>query len=412
MYSKKKILIGVGGGIAAYKAADLVREFVKMSAEVRVMMTKAATHFVGPLTFETLTGHPVLTDLFPAQGGSSTAHIDWARWPDVVIICPATLNLVGKMANGIADDALTTTLMATTEKVIFCPAMNKEMYKNSIYQANQQKLVDFGYLFVAPGIGELACGEEGWGRLADKSDILDMVKNVFFGRDDLQDLKMLITAGPTEEAIDPVRYISNRSTGKMGYAIAEAARLRGAQVTLVSGPSDQKACAGVKLVKVRSARDMAAAVKDRLMENDVLIGAAAVGDFRPKEILNQKLKKNKEFNTIELLKNPDILFESGKTKGSRIHVGFSVETENQIENSRIKLNKKNLDFIVINNPLEDDAAFGADTNRVQILDCDGHIEKWPLLSKFIVANKILDKISDIITKKSKQNPVPVTIDES
>ena len=306
LFFDKKVLVGVTGGIAAYKAALLVRELKKKSAHVRVVMTDAATKFVAPLTFETLSENPVLLNLFPKEGGLRTAHIDWARWPDVIIVCPATTNTIGKIAAGIADNALTTTIMATTEPVLFCPAMNKEMYANPIFLENVAKLEKNGYTFVAPGKGELACGEEGWGRLAEINEILFATKKILSPRHDLQNHRVLVTAGPTEEPLDPVRFMTNRSSGKMGFALAEAAVLRGAKVTLVSGPTNLAAPSGIRVVKVRTAKEMSDAVLANLDENDILLMAAAVSDFRPKEILEHKLKKADAKEILELERTADI----------------------------------------------------------------------------------------------------------
>jgi phosphopantothenoylcysteine decarboxylase/phosphopantothenate--cysteine ligase len=400
MFSGKKILVGVTGGIAAYKTAELVREIKRLSAEVKVMMTEAAMRFVTPLTFETLSENAVLTDLFPATGGSNTVHIGWARWPDVVVICPASFNTIGKIASGIADNAVTTTIAATTMPVILCPAMNKEMYANKIYQLNQTRLAEIGYRFVAPGAGALACGEEGLGRLADKQDIIDAIKGVLFSKADFSGKSFLITAGPTEEPLDPVRFLTNPSSGKMGYALAENAALRGAEVTLISGPSGLRSFPGVRLIKVRTACQMAQAVKDNLQSSDVLIMAAAVSDFRPSRVGEQKLKKRDASTVMNLEQNPDILLEAAEQKGKRIHVGFSVETENEVENSRLKLHEKQLDFIVINNPFEQGAAFAGNTNRVTIVDSKESVEEWPLMSKPAVADKILDRILERIDRKA------------
>jgi len=396
MFIGKKIVVGVTGGIAAYKSAELVREFIKLSAEVRVIMTDSATKFVAPLTFETLSGNAVLTDLFPKEGGFSTVHIDWARWPDVIVICPATANTIGKVAAGIADNALTTVIAATTVPVIFCPAMNKEMYANRIYQANQSKLIEHGYHFVRPGKGELACGEEGWGRLADLADILDEVKKALLATPEFSGKRFLITAGPTEEPLDPVRFLTNPSTGKMGFALAERAALRGAEVTLISGPTKLRSFSDVHLERVRTAAEMSRSVQKHLSSSDVLIMAAAVSDFRPKAVLQQKLKKKNSSACIELEENQDILAEAALTKGERIHVGFSVETENEVENSIGKLRAKGLDFIVLNNPLEAGAGFAMDTNRVKILDAHGGIEVLPVMTKLAVADKIMDHILEVI----------------
>ncbi len=395
----KKVLVGVSGGIAAYKTALLVRELKKKSTQVRVMMTRSATKFVTPLTFETLSENPVLLDLFPDEGGLRTAHIDWARWPDIIIICPATANTIGKVAAGIADNALTTTIMATTEPIVFCPAMNKEMYANAIFQENVAKLEKNGYTLVAPGKGYLACGEEGWGRLAEIDEILFAAKKILTPRHDLKNRRVLVTAGPTEEPLDPVRFLTNRSSGKMGFALAEAAGLRNAKVTLISGPTNLPAPQGIKLVQVRTAKEMNDAVLVNLDKNDVLLMAAAVSDFRPKNFSRRKLKKYAMNEILELERTVDVLSEAASHKGSRIHVGFSVETENEIENSLLKLQKKGLDFIVLNNPLEEDAGFAVDTNRVTIIDAFGATEKLPLMSKAEVSDKILDRVSSLLQKR-------------
>jgi phosphopantothenoylcysteine decarboxylase/phosphopantothenate--cysteine ligase len=360
------------------------------------MMTQAALNFITPLTLGTLSENPVLLDLFALDDSQSTVHIDWARWPDVIVISPATLNVLGKIASGIADDAVTTTIMASTAPVIFCPAMNKEMYANKIYQSNQEKLIGNGYHFVAPGKGELACGEEGWGRLAELEDIMWEAKRVLFGDQALKGKKVLITAGPTREPIDPVRFISNRSSGKMGFALAEAAALHGADVTLVSGPSSLKPFPGIRFLSVQTAAEMANQVTECLPESDVLVMAAAVSDYRPKVFSTQKIKRDDAGFAIEIEKNDDILLKASENKGSRIHVGFSVETENEVENSLCKLRKKNLDLIVVNNPLESGSAFESDTNKVFVIDKAECVERYPLLSKIELADKIVDRIIGLL----------------
>jgi len=396
MFFGKNILIGITGGIAVYKTAELVREFKKAGASVRVIMTGSATNFVSPLTFETLSENDVLTDLFPESYSKQTAHIDWARWADVFLVCPATLNTIGKIASGIADNALTTTIMAADIPVIFCPAMNKAMFANSIYQDNQKKLRQHGYFFVEPGAGELACGEVGYGRLADNEAIIDAVQQQLFGTNEFTGKRFLITAGPTEESLDPVRFLTNASSGKMGFALAEQAKIRGADVVLVSGPVHLKPFSGIEFVPVRTAEQMQQQVMKRLDNTDVLIMAAAVSDYRPAEYSQNKLKKKDNDASLELHKNDDILAKAGQNKGERIHIGFSVETENERENSLNKLRQKNCDFIVLNNPTHPGAGFRNDTNLVTVLDKEGHIEHFPLLTKLIVADKILDKVFQII----------------
>ena len=394
MFKGKKILIAVTGGIAAYKTCDLIRDLIRANAEVRVVMTQAAAQFIGALTFETLTGHMVLTDMFP-DVAAGTIHIEWARWPHIVCITPATANSIGKIASGIADNVLTTIVMATKAPVVFCPAMNKEMYANRIYQSNQEKLIGLGYRMVAPGHGDLACGEVGWGRLAEKQTILDALKSVLLGGQSLKGKKVLITAGPTYEPLDPIRFLGNRSSGKMGYALAEAAALQGGQVTLVSGPTHLIPFSGVQIVRVKTAQEMADATLAVLNDQDVLIAAAAVSDFRPDKIQAHKIKKDKDNLSVSLSATPDILALAAVNKGTRIHVGFSVETEHEIVHSQRKLEKKSLDLIIINNPMKDGSGFDVDTNVVTLLDAQGRQESWPMMSKRDVAIRIIEKITQL-----------------
>jgi len=400
LFKDKNIVVGVTGGIAVYKAAELVRALVKRSASVRVVMTEAAMRFVAPLTFETLSGHAVLTDLFSAGRGSGAVHIDWARWPHLILVCPATANTVAKAAHGLADNALTTTLLATTAPVLFCPAMNKEMYANRLYQENQNKLIRLGYHIVAPGIGNLACGETGWGRLAELEDILFSIEKILLANNDYAGRKILVTAGPTYEPIDPVRYIGNRSSGKMGYALAERALMRGAEVTLISGPCALIPPKAVRLVPVRTAAEMQQAVQAHLPEQDILIMAAAVSDYRPAVIADHKIKKSVGDAAVKLERTVDILADAAEHKGKRIHIGFSVETENEVGGSLKKMRDKQLDLIVLNNPLEPGAGFEVDTNRVTFLDASGGQETLPLMSKREVADRILDRIQTLIPAKN------------
>jgi phosphopantothenoylcysteine decarboxylase/phosphopantothenate--cysteine ligase len=385
----RRIVLGFTGGIAAYKSCELVRALKREGAEVRVVMTKAAEHFVTPLTFETLSENPVLTDLFPAVGKGGTVHIEIARWPEVVLVAPATANCVAKVAAGIADDLLTTLITATAVPVIFCPAMNKEMYAKAVFRQNVEQLKRLGYVFVEAEAGELACGEEGWGRLAEKERIIDAVKGVLLGSKELVGRRVLVTAGRTEEDIDPVRFVTNRSSGKMGFALAEVAALMGAQVQLITGPSAERPFAGVHCQRVRTSAEMAEAVRSALPDCDVLVMAAAVADFRPKHVSPHKLKKGLERVALELERTEDILATAGRHKGQRVLVGFAVETENEIENAQAKLTAKNLDMIVLNNPTEPGAGFGSDTNKVTLIKRDGTIHKLPLMSKREVARLIL-----------------------
>jgi len=392
MFDDKKILVGLTGSIACYKTCDVIRDLIKMKAATKVVMTEAATQFITPLTLETLSNHSVSRDLF----GNSTIHIDLAREADCILVCPATANTINKIANGIADNLLTALIMAATVPVIFCPAMNKEMYLNPIFQQSMKKLQALGYLFVEPEKGELACGEYGWGRLAEKLLIIDYVKKALLGTDELQGKKIVVSAGRTEESLDPVRFITNRSTGKMGFALAEFAALKGADVTLVSGPNDLHHYFTINYRPVQTAKQMADAVFEEIQTADILIMAAAVADFRPKMIFKNKIKKQTDLLNFELEKTTDILYEVGKNKGKRILVGFALETENGSENAIQKLRQKNLDLIVLNNPLEQGAGFGGNTNRVTIFNRHGDKFDLPLMSKFQVAEKIMDHIINAI----------------
>lgn len=392
MFFEKKILVGVTGGIAAYKTCEIIRELKWNHAEIQVVMTNAAKEFITPLTLATLSENPVLTEMFGESYSTSTVHIEAARWANAILICPATANTIGKIASGIADNLLTTLVMATTAPVIFCPAMNREMYANAIYQQNVAKLKQAGYSFVESEVGELACGEFGWGRLADSIHIIDKLKKVLLSTAELKGKKVLVTAGRTEEPLDPVRFITNYSSGKMGFAMAEAAALKGAAVTLISGPNHLQPPDDVKYTSVQTSDQMAEAVIQSAAEQDVIIMAAAVADFKPETFFKHKIKKADQLSSVNLIKTKDILREIGKNKGDKILVGFAVETENEIENAKRKLVEKNLDLIVVNNPLEQGAAFGSDTNIVTLIDSQGNTEKFPLMSKREVAVKILDRV--------------------
>lgn len=400
MFSGKKILVGVTGGIAAYKTCEIIRDLVKEGAEVQVVMTQAAQKFIGPLTFETLSDREVLLELFPPGKKVSTRHIAVAEWADRVLVCPATANIIGKVASGIADDLLSTLLMVAKSKTIFCPAMNSEMYSNPIVQENIRKLEALGYKFVKPEWGELACGTEGWGRLATKERILNFLKVELLKTEELVSKRVLVTAGRTEEPIDPVRIITNRASGKMGFALAEAAALRGAQVTLISGPTVLQPLDGIKYTEVQTAEEMASAVAKEFPSSDIILMAAAVADYRPAVFSENKIKKGGDKINLELVKTQDILKELGKRKGDRILVGFSVETDKEIENSLRKLREKNLDLIVCNNPLKAGAAFATDTNIVTIIDKNGGVEELPRMSKSEVAKKILDKVAEIVWERA------------
>ena len=397
MLKGRKIVLGVTGGIAAYKAAELVRELVKAQAEVHVVMTRNSQAFIAPLTFQTLSGNPVTTELFNLMAESEIGHIALADRAEVLVIAPATANIIGKIAGGIADDMLTTIVMATQAPVLLAPAMNVHMWENPICQENIQRLRSRGYHFIDPEAGELACGYEGIGRLAEIPAIVEEIRALLSPKD-FSGEKILVTAGPTEESIDPVRFLSNHSSGKMGFALARAARRRGAEVTLISGPTALSVPPQIKYIAVRSAAQMREAVLNHLESASILIMAAAVSDYRPKQRAPEKIKKSKLETVLELELNPDILAEAGKKKNSRIMVGFAAETENLLQNTREKLEEKNLDLIVANDVTLPGAGFKADTNIVKIMDRSGKVEELPLMTKEDLADCILDRIA--LLKKS------------
>lgn len=400
MLKDKTVVIGVSGGIAVYKVCDVVSRLKKLNANVHVIMTKSATEFVTPLTFQSLSQNYVVNDMFEEPKTWDVEHISLAKKADVFLIAPATANVIGKVANGICDDMLTTTVMATTGKVLIAPAMNTNMYKNPILQRNINILKELGYNFVNPESGRLACGDIGEGKLASPEIIVNTVIDLLNNRDkDLQGKKIMITAGPTVESIDPVRYLTNRSTGKMGYAIAKMAADRGADVTLVSGPTNITPPANLKkIIKIQSAEEMYSAIIDNFDENQVIIKSAAVADYKSKTYSDKKIKKSNDDLVIELDRNKDIAYELGKIKKDKILVGFAAETNDLIENAKGKVNKKNLDFIVANDLTEEGAGFGTDTNIVKIIDKEGNISKYPQMKKDEVANVILDKVKSLLEK--------------
>ena len=391
MLKNKKIILGVCGGIAVYKAVELLRLLTKAGGEVHVIMTRAAGEFVTPLTFQTLSGNPVHTELFNLTAEREIGHISLADRADLFIIAPATANIIGKIACGIADDMLTTTVMATRVPVLIAPAMNVNMYTNPVYRENEAKLRRFGYQFVPPVSGSLACGWEGEGKLASPEAILEGAI-VALTVKDLAGRTIMVTAGPTREEIDPVRYITNHSSGKMGYALARTARRRGARVILISGPTSLTPPSGVELFPVGSASEMQAAVMAHVDQCHAVIKAAAVADYRPLLRSGTKIKKKTDTATIELVKNRDILAELGGMERPPFLVGFAAETDMIVENALKKLRKKNLDMIVANDVSQTDAGFNVDTNRGHLFFKDGSSSQFGLISKDELAGKILDHI--------------------
>ena len=399
MLQGKTIVIGVTGGIAAYKTVELVRFLIQEGASVHVVMTRNAQEFVTPLTFQTLSKNRVITDMFELSTEVDVKHISLARKADLILIAPATANIIGKYAHGIADDFLTTMLLATKAPVFIAPAMNPEMYHHPIVQSNITSLEKNGVRFIPPGIGDTACEEIGEGRLADLQVILQELKIFFAIKKDLAGQIILVTAGPTQEPLDPMRYITNPSSGKMGYALARAAGERGAQVILISGPTSLTPPPGIAFFSVKTAQEMYGIVLRELARASIVIKAAAVADFRPKSIKEQKIKKEtaeKGELVLSLEKTPDILAEIGSRKGDKILVGFAAETEALLENARQKMVAKNLDLIVANDVMAVGAGFGSDNNKVNIIHRDGRIEELPLLPKEQIAHLILDRVVDIV----------------
>ena len=393
MLENKKIIIGVTGGIAAYKSCDIASKLIKLGAEVNVIMTSASVNFVSPLTFQSLTSRPVVCDMFDNPTYWDIEHISLAQNADVVLIAPATANIIGKVASGIADDMLTTTIMASTAKIVFAPAMNTIMFENIIVQENIDKLKEKGYYFTEPDSGRLACGDIGIGKLRDTNEIVDYIVSLTYYKQDLKGKKILVTAGPSVEPIDAVRFITNRSSGKMGYAIAEAAIARGAEVMLISGPTTINPPNKAKFISVLSGKDMHKAVLGNFENQDIVIKAAAVADYRIEHPARHKIKKNDDTLTLSLVKNPDILKELGQKKGSKILVGFAAETDDVIENAKNKLKSKNLDLIVANDISEPEAGFGVDTNIVYLIDKNEKIIKIGKSVKIDIANIILDNVN-------------------
>ena len=391
MLAGKNITLGVTGGIAVYKAAQLASNLKSGGADVRVIMTRSATAFVSPLTFQTLSGNRVYTELFEPVVEWNVQHIELAAISDLLVVVPATANILGKVAAGIADDLLSTVIMATTCPVLFCPAMNVNMYQNPVVQRNLAMLKDLGYHFVGPGQGRLACGAEGPGRLVELDVIMEKIQ-ALLSPSDLKGLKVLVTAGPTLEPIDPVRYLTNRSSGKMGYALARAAASRGASVILISGPTNLQPPLGVELKQVETAAEMFKEVMEYFPRVDIVIKAAAVADYSPREVSGQKIKKTGSKLVIECEKNPDILAELGRRKTHQTLVGFAAETSNLEENAHQKVKDKNLDLMVANDVTLPGAGFGADTNIVKLVYPGQYVLPLPVMDKLSLAHRILDEV--------------------
>lgn len=387
----KNILVGVSGGIAAYKSAELVRALTVAGARVQVMMTRNAQEFLTPLTLQTLSGNPVATETFSLTQESEIGHIRLADTADAVLLAPATANVIAKLAHGLADDLLTTVLLATRAPVILAPAMNVHMWENPLVQANLERLRQAGMRIVEPEAGFLACGYEGKGRLADTDCLVAAVRRALTPPD-LAGVRVLLTAGPNREAIDPVRFVSNRSTGKMGFALAAAAARHGAEVVLVAGPVQLPTPPGVRRIDVTTAREMLAAVESELEAAQILVMTAAVADYRPSKVAAQKIKKAEGGLTIEMERNPDILATVGGRKGNRFFVGFAAETNDVLEHAARKLEAKKLDLMVANDVSRPDAGFAVDTNAVTLLDFRGGREELPLLPKDEVAEAIVERI--------------------
>jgi len=391
----KNVVLCVTGGIAVYKAVDVVSKLKKLGANVDVLMTKNATEFVSPLTFQSLSHNKVIDDMFSEIKYWDIEHISLAQKADIFVVVPATTNVVGKIANGIADDMVTTTIMATKAKVLIAPAMNTNMYTNPIYQDNEKKLRNLGYLFINPASGKLACGDVGAGKLADTQEIVDRVEYELTIEEKLKDIKILVTAGPTVEKIDPVRFITNRSTGKMGYAISKQAKLMGAEVTLITGPTNIEKPYVDNIIEIESAEEMyKEVIKNK--DVDVIIMTAAVSDYRPKEYIDKKIKKSDNNLVLELGRNKDILFELGKIKENQLLIGFAAETNNIKEYALKKLRQKNLDLIVANDVSNNEIGFGADSNEGIFFDKNENEFEFKRMSKDLVALEIINKIIDLL----------------
>ena len=398
MLKGKKIVLGITGGIAAYKAAELTRALIKEGAQVKVIMTKCAAEFITPLTLQTLSQNQVYTDMFVSADKYDMAHIALAEFADAFVIAPATGNIIGKIASGIADDLLSTTIMAAAKPTLICPAMNYKMLANPIVQENINKLKNYKYIIMESGVGELACKTQGAGRLPEIPEIVEEIERLLTPQN-LAGQRILITAGPTEEPLDPIRFITNLSSGKMGYALARVARRHGAQVTLITGPTNLSLPSVENIIKVRTAQEMHKAVIDNYKKSTVIIKAAAVADYRPKIFVKEKIKKDNKPRSIELERNPDIIAEIGQNKKNIVLIGFAMETKDLLANAREKLKKKNMDLIVANSLREEGAGFQTDTNKITIIDPEGVVQSLPVMTKIEAAEKIMERVEGLLKKK-------------
>ncbi|MFW0967509.1 MAG: bifunctional phosphopantothenoylcysteine decarboxylase/phosphopantothenate--cysteine ligase CoaBC [Thermacetogeniaceae bacterium] len=397
----KNIVLGVTGSIAAYKAADIASRLVKKGFGVHVVMTPAAAEFITPLTLQTVSGNPVHLEMFRTAEKWEVEHISLAQRADLILVAPASADIIGMVAAGLAGNLLTTTIMATRAPVVFAPAMNTGMYENRVFQHWMSFLKSMGYLFIEPEEGPLACGTSGKGRLPDPEQIVAFVEQILSANQDLKDRKVLVTAGPTREHIDPVRFITNHSSGKMGFALARRAKNRGAQVTLVSGPTTIKPPDGVRVIAVETAQEMFEVVKDLFTDMDIVIKAAAVADYRPKVKESQKIKKSCSDLVLELERTPDILGYLGEHKEKQLLVGFAAETEKVLDHAREKLLRKNLDLIVANDLTMEGAGFAAETNIAVIINKKGSVRELPLMTKDKLADMILDEVVQIIKQRQE-----------
>lgn len=386
------ILLGITGSIAAYRAGDLARELMRQGHRVQVVMTRAATRLISPDTFAALTGNPVMVDVFDEPMPGQIAHIELAQAADLVLIAPATAHTLARLALGLADDMLTTLALATRAPILIAPAMNPAMWSHPALQAHVQTLRARGVAFIEPAYGIMACGDEGWGKLADTPTIVQAVQQRLQRAHDLQGVRVLITAGPTYEPIDPVRFVGNRSSGKMGYALTEAALAHGATVTLITGPTALTPPAGATIVRAQTAQQMHDAVQEHFDACDVFIAAAAVADYRPERVLTHKHKRTGTGWTLRLVPNPDILASVAQRKGNRLVIGFAAETDKALQHATEKLKRKNLDLIAVNNVLEPDSGFEVDTNRLTLIYADGRIEELPLMPKRACAQRIIQAV--------------------